>query len=68
MFFDFMHEKKYDDALSILVGFKEAIDDFFDKVFVMDKDVAIKNNRLGLLKKIKDMFMMFGDFSKIQSD
>jgi len=68
MFFDFMHEKKYDDALSILVGFKEAIDDFFDKVFVMDKDVAIKNNRLGLLKKIKDMFMMFGDFSKIHSD
>ncbi|MCX5811184.1 MAG: glycine--tRNA ligase subunit beta [Proteobacteria bacterium] len=64
-FFDFMRERKYDYALSILVGFKETIDSYFDKVFVMDKDQAIKNNRLALLKKIKDMFLTFGDFSKI---
>jgi len=65
-FFSFMNERKYDDALSVLVGFKESIDNYFNKVFVMDKDEAIKNNRLALLKKIKDMFLTYGDFSKIR--
>ncbi|MCX5817549.1 MAG: glycine--tRNA ligase subunit beta [Proteobacteria bacterium] len=65
-FFSSMNERKYDHSLSVLVGFKESIDNYFDKVFVMDKDEAIKNNRLALLKKIKDMFLTYGDFSKIR--
>ena len=65
-FFTLMNQSKYEDALTILVGFKETIDNYFDKVFVMDKDEAIKNNRLALLKKIKDMFLTYGDFSKIR--
>ena len=65
-FFALMNQKSYEDALTILVGFKETIDNYFDKVFVMDKDEAIKNNRLALLKKIKDMFLTYGDFSKIR--
>lgn len=65
-FFSAMGDKRYDDAISILVSFKEGIDRYFDKVFVMDKDDAIKNNRLALLKKIKDMFLAYGDFSKIR--
>lgn len=66
VFFAFIAERKYEDALSILVGFKATIDSYFDKVFVMDKDEAIRNNRLALLKKIKDMFLLYGDFSKIR--
>lgn len=66
MFFSSMNERKYENALSILVDFKVPIDNYFDKVFVMDKDEAIKNNRLALLKKIKDMFLTYGDFSKIR--
>ena len=58
-------ERRYDEALAILVGFKETVDSFFDKVFVMDKDESVKNNRLALLKIVKDMFLTFGDFSKI---
>lgn len=65
-FYSFMNDRKYDDALSVLVSFKESIDNYFDKVFVMDNDEAIKNNRLALLKKIKDMFLTYGDFSKIR--
>ncbi|MBA4417060.1 MAG: glycine--tRNA ligase subunit beta [Syntrophus sp. (in: bacteria)] len=61
-----VEEKRYADSLTLLVGFKETIDNFFEKVFVMDKDEAIKNNRLALLKKIKDMFLTYGDFSKIR--
>jgi glycyl-tRNA synthetase beta chain len=66
LFFSAIKERKYDDAISILVSFKESIDSYFDKVFVMDKDEEIKNNRLALLKKIKDMFLVYGDFSKIR--
>jgi glycyl-tRNA synthetase beta chain len=50
----------------VLVSFKETIDNYFEKVFVMDNDEAIKNNRLGALKLIKDMFLTFADFSKIR--
>lgn len=66
LFFSAIRERRYDDAISILVSFKESIDRYFDKVFVMDKDEEIKNNRLALLKKIKDMFLTYGDFSKIR--
>ncbi|MEN6617630.1 MAG: DALR anticodon-binding domain-containing protein, partial [Syntrophorhabdus sp.] len=65
-FFDFMEKREYDNALACLIGFKETIDNFFDKVFVMDKDEAIKANRLALLTTIKNMFLTFADFSKIR--
>ncbi len=65
IFFDLMGKRSYDEALDILVGFKETIDNFFDKVFVMDKDEAVKANRLALLTHIKNMFLTFADFSKI---
>ena len=58
--------REYGEATAILVGFKETIDAFFEKVFVMDKDEGVKNNRLALLKSVKDMFLAFGDFSKIR--
>ena len=64
-FLGHMKERDYDNALAILVGFKETIDNFFDKVFVMDKDETIKANRLALLTHIKHMFLTFADFSKI---
>ncbi|MCK9227960.1 MAG: glycine--tRNA ligase subunit beta [Syntrophorhabdaceae bacterium] len=65
IFLGHMKKRDYDNALAVLVGFKETIDNFFDKVFVMDKDEAIKANRLALLTHIKDMFLTFADFSKI---
>lgn len=65
-FFALMNNREYDGSLSVLVGFKETIDNFFDKVFVMDKDGSVRDNRLALLKAIKDMFLTFADFSKIR--
>ena len=41
------------------------IADFFDKVLVMDKDEAVKNNRITLLSSIKSKFERIADFSKI---
>ncbi len=61
-----MQERRYEQAIAVLVGFKETIDDYFDKVFVMAEDENLRNNRLALLTKIKDMFLRYGDFSKIR--
>jgi len=61
-----MVQQRYEDSLAILVGFKETVDNYFDKVFVMDENESIRNNRLGTLKNIKDMFLTFADFSKIR--
>ena len=66
VFFSLMAQKRYPDSLAVLVGFKETVDNYFDKVFVMDEDTNIRDNRLGTLKKIKDMFLTFADFSKIR--
>lgn len=41
------------------------ISEFFDKVLVMDKDEAVKNNRLKLLTLVKSKFDKIADFSKL---
>ncbi|OGH99879.1 MAG: glycine--tRNA ligase subunit beta [Candidatus Melainabacteria bacterium GWF2_37_15] len=41
------------------------IEKFFDDVLVMDKDEAIKQNRLNLLGFLNERFMQIADFSKI---
>ena len=56
---------EYLDALQGMVALKEPIDAFFDKVLVMDKDEALKNNRLALLTSINRVFLKIADFSKI---
>ncbi|MBQ2644498.1 glycine--tRNA ligase subunit beta [bacterium] len=43
----------------------EKINNFFDKVLVMDKDDKVKNNRLKLLTYIKSIFYKICDFSKL---
>ncbi|MGD0487815.1 MAG: glycine--tRNA ligase subunit beta [Syntrophorhabdales bacterium] len=61
-----MQERRYPEAIGVLVGFKETIDNYFDKVFVMVEDETVKNNRLSLLTRIRDMFLQYGDFSRIR--
>jgi len=65
-FLNLIEKGLYVEALMVLIGFKERIDKFFDNVFVMDNDENIRNNRLALLKNIKDMFFKYGDLSKIR--
>ncbi len=60
-----IEKKEYDKALDILVTLKEPIDNFLDNVMVMVDDAVIRNNRLGLLRKIYDTMMLVCDLSKI---
>ncbi len=60
-----IEKKEYDKALDTLVSLKDPIDNFLDNVMVMVDDEKLKNNRLGLLRKIYDTMMLVCDLSKI---
>jgi len=57
--------QSYEKALKELVGLREYIDKFFDKVLVMTEDVSLRDNRLTLINHIVRLFMKIADFSKI---
>ena len=52
-------------CIDALTELSKPIDAFFDGVLVMDKDEAVKNNRLGLLKSIDETVNCVADFTKI---
>ncbi|MCX7990701.1 MAG: glycine--tRNA ligase subunit beta [Proteobacteria bacterium] len=51
---------------SVLLSIKPDLDEYFDKVLVMDKQEDVKRNRLGFLNSLKAIFEKILDFSKIQ--
>jgi len=58
---------EYAEALEVMVRLKAPIDKLFDDVMVMVEDEQVRNNRLGLLKMIADLFGRIADFSFIGS-
>ncbi|RDY29733.1 glycine--tRNA ligase subunit beta [Romboutsia weinsteinii] len=60
-----LNDKKYSEALDAFASLRPVIDNMFDSVMVMDKDEAIKENRLALLRQIYDTMLMICDLSKI---
>ncbi len=60
-----IQNKAYDDFLGLIVELRPYIADFFDNVFVMVDDETIKNNRLALLYQVRELFRLYGDFSRI---
>ena len=55
----------YDRIFDEILHFKAFVDPFFDTVLVMDKDEALRNNRLALLQDISDLFGMIVNFDHI---
>ena len=55
----------YEKYIGYLVSLNPYITKFFDDVLVMDKDEAIKNNRIALLIKLKNEYLKLADFSKL---
>lgn len=53
---------EYLQALEALADLKPAIDAFFDSVLVMAKEEALRQNRLAMLRAIKDLFEEIADF------
>lgn len=46
----------YRSSLQLLAGLSGSIDAFFDQVMVMDDDPVLRDNRLSLLRRLKDLF------------
>jgi len=49
-----------------LFDLTDPVNRFFDNVLVMDKDENVRNNRLALLSKVKNLFDSLGDFSRLK--
>jgi len=61
-----LKERSYHDAINLLASLTDAINNFFDRVLVMDKKEEIKQNRLALLKEVWRTASTIADFSKLQ--
>ena len=61
----FLAENKYYDAIKVLMTLKDPINNFFDKVFVMDEKEETRQNRLSLIKNIQILVQQIVDFSKL---
>ena len=54
---------RYDSGFVALSKLKQPIDSFFDEVMVMEQDAALRNNRLALLNRIRQLFLGAADIS-----
>ena len=60
-----MAAEDYHGVFGMMIKLTQPIDVFFGEVMVMAEDVAVRNNRLALLKAITDLTAKVADISKI---
>lgn len=58
-------QRDYAQALARLAELREPVDAFFDSVMVMDENVELRNNRLGLLAALRQLFLHTADLSRL---
>ncbi|MBP5313856.1 MAG: glycine--tRNA ligase subunit beta [Eggerthellaceae bacterium] len=58
-------EKDYPQALNVLSSLRVPVDNFFEKVMIMDEDPIIKANRIKLLNAFVAVFAHVADFSNM---
>ena len=59
-------EGNYQKALAELAGLKDVVNNFFDKVMINAEDPKIRNNRLALITKLRNLFLGIADISLLQ--
>jgi glycyl-tRNA synthetase beta chain len=60
-----LKQQDYTKTLIKLAELKDSIDKFFDDVLINVEDLMQKNNRLALLKMIRDLFLEIADISAL---
>lgn len=58
-----MSEKNYTAVLQLLASLQKPTDNFFDKVMVMVDDEKVRNNRINLLQRLRNLFIQVADIS-----
>ncbi len=62
----YLSKKDYLGLLNEIASLKPQIDKFFDNVMVMDKDERIKNNRLSLLNRLRNIVLNIANFKFLE--
>jgi len=63
---EIIEKRNFSDIPELLANLKPMIDEYFEKVLVMDKDQKIRENRLSFLVALRKLFSNIMDFTKIQ--
>jgi len=58
-----LSSRNYTEALCALAELQDPVDLFFDKVMVNVDDAAVRNNRLALLSRLRELFLNIADIS-----
>jgi glycyl-tRNA synthetase beta chain len=58
-------ERRYADSLRSLVSLRAPVDDFFERIMVMDEDLGRRNNRLALLREVSLLLGGVADLSRL---
>ena len=61
----FVKKEDYEKAFRELRNLRKPVDQLFERVLVMEKDEALRRNRLALLAELREMFLRLADFSKV---
>ena len=61
-------ERRYEAALEALAGLRGPVDRYFDDVMVMVDDKAVRQNRLALLRDVRELFLEVADISRLVID
>ena len=62
---DATRQRRYADSLQALAGLRAPVNDFFDRVMVMDENIAKRNNRLALLRDVLALLGGVADLSRL---
>ena len=60
-----LESRDYPGVCRALASLRGPVDAFFEKVMVMAEDANLRRNRLALLLRISQTFLLMADFSKI---
>ena len=60
--------RDYAAVLRAVASLKSPVDRFFDEVMVMADEPSVRANRLGIMKRVSDLFADVADFRKIQAE
>jgi glycyl-tRNA synthetase beta chain len=58
-------QRRYADSLQALVGLRAPVNEFFDRVLVMDENLERRNNRLALLRDVQILLGGVADLSRL---
>jgi len=57
--------RRYGEALALMAELRRPVDRFFDAVLVMTEELAVRENRLALLRRVAGLVKKVADFSRL---